>query len=109
MFKALKRYINLLSSFLWKTNSVNKQEFYELLFKTHAPKALGFIMQYTNNNKEGEKYLKLVFLKVRNDLKNIDENTDKKILYHILCVCKPLYKRGTIQNIKTKSNHSLYN
>lgn len=103
MVTALKRYSNIVSSGTWKDLSVNNLKIYNMVFETHAPKALGFIMQYTNNKKEAEEYLKLVFLRVWNDIKNIDENTDKKILYHLLCVCKPLYKRGTTQNLRTLS------
>ncbi len=89
MVTAIKR-----SGDLWKNNSANNFKLFDMVFETHAPKALGFIMQHTNNKKEAEEYLGLVFFRVWNDIRDIEENTNKKILYHILFVCKPLYKRA---------------
>jgi transcription termination factor NusB len=93
MLKTLNKYSCLHLSSSWKTTSVNNKEMYDMLFKKHAPKVLGFIMLYTNNKKEAEEYLVRIFLRVSDNIENIDENTDKKILYYSLCACKPLYEK----------------
>ena len=65
---------------------------FESLYDTYAPKAFGFIAQYTDTKEEAEVFLKDVFLKAWGDIKNFDEHTEKKIMGILLSVCKPLYK-----------------
>ncbi len=73
-------------------NTNYNHEAFELLYDKYAPKAFGFIKQYTNNKEEAEGFLIDVFLRAWDDIKTFDEHTEKKIMKILLSVCKPLYK-----------------
>lgn len=68
-------------------------ESFEVLYDKYAPKAFGFITKYTHTKEEAEEFLKHVFLKAwEDDIKIVDEHSEKKILNILLSICKPLYK-----------------
>ncbi len=76
-------------------NDYNK---FELLYDTHAPKMLGFILNYTITKEIAEEYLIKVFLKVWDNIKTFEENVEAKILVIMLSICKPIYQKS---NTKT--------
>jgi DNA-directed RNA polymerase specialized sigma24 family protein len=78
----------------YQVNTKDQQyQTFELLYDAYAPKAFGFIISRTNNKQMAEEYLTSVFLKVWQEIKTIDEQTEKKFLKILLLICKPIYRK----------------
>ena len=76
-----------------ESNIINHDyQTFEFLYNQYAPKALGFITQHSDNKDEAEEYLINVFQNVWNEIKTVDEHTEKKIIKILLMTCKPIYK-----------------
>ncbi len=69
-------------------NTKEDYKAFELLYDKYAPKALGFIAQYTNSKEKAEEFLVIVFLRVWNDIKSFDEKAEKQFLRILLLVWK---------------------
>ena len=65
---------------------------FEFLYDRYAAKAMGFITPLVDTKEQAEDILTKVFIKVWADLKEFEENAEKKILAVILIICRPIIK-----------------
>lgn len=78
-----------------KKNDRHDETTFELLYDKYAANAFGFIMRYADTREQAEEFLMMAFLKVWENIKNFDEDEEKKIMTILLLVCKPIYKNRT--------------
>ncbi len=72
--------------------SNDKYKAFELLYDKYSPKMFGFILQHTTK-KKAEEFLINIFLKIWNDIKSFESNTEEKILALLLLECRPILKK----------------
>ena len=70
---------------------------FEKLYDKFSPKIFGFISQYADSKQEAEEYLVKVFLRIWNDITELDDTTENRILYIVLIVCRPIYKNKLLR------------
>jgi len=75
-----------------KQDAINDRTHFEWLYDNYAPRAYGFITQFTDTKEHAEEVMTTVFLKVWAEIKSFDENADRKIQTILLLVCKPILK-----------------
>ncbi len=63
----------------------------ERLYDLYSMKVFGFITNLTDSKEVAEEFLINVFLKVWDDIRSFESNTDNRIKLTVLLVCKPLY------------------
>lgn len=64
---------------------------FEWIYDTYAPKAFGFITKHTNTKEEAEEMMMNVFLKVWENIKTFDKDTEQKFRRIVLMICKPIF------------------
>lgn len=77
------------------TNDLRYKKYFELLYDKYAPQIFGYLIKQTHTKKLAEEYLIKVFLRIWDNIKTLEDNTEKNIIKILLIVCKPIYKKTT--------------
>jgi DNA-directed RNA polymerase specialized sigma24 family protein len=71
---------------------------FELLYATYAPKVLGFVKNFANSKEQADDFLIEVFTRAGKEIKDYDNNAEKKILKIVLTVYRASQKLNSLNS-----------